>query len=572
MNTISSGLFKSFYLVILIKTTTIYILILQLSSYIEVVKMRLETIKEEARELGMRDLYSYARNYFLQKNGFETAEVPEHKSKTLDELVSRTASFLRVDRENLWETPAFHMAFRVTDLETLTELDGGVNVEAVRESLETGREMSILPLNALLGNSTMKKYVPDLPRLYSGDEKHSLDPYGIFRGQDQIRAVTKDGSRYLASRKFDYAVLENITEFCPVGCAECYKGTLTRMGMSALADIDPKYAELKRELNLQEQRAIGQTRLLKDWLNQNPEVNTVIINGGEPLMYSPETMGRILDYLGEAEHLKAVRVCTSAVYQGLFYKINDDLVDKLSDFRRKNNGRNGKSKKQLYFNCHVTDEHQLLTPEARIASERLQKAGVSIHLQMPLQEGINFYRDNPQKSADKLRAISEAAYEIGVIPYKAIVNMHSPSYPELTVPIERVSETISFLDGHFDTSDMARWQAYNVLHEQGNAYVYPKPHFVAEKDIDRERSRVTYFIPKLNPDGSVNEVHTYEEPLLNGINDRDSLRPIADEGIHRRIGEVRDAYHRLRKDQIDTREFYRVSGVKFSENKPLMVE
>ena len=35
-----------------------------------------------------------------------------------------------------------------------------------------------------------------------------------------------------------------------------------------------------------------------------------------------------------------------------------------------------------------------------------------------------------------VRAISEAAYEIGVIPYKAIVNMHSPSYQELTVPIE----------------------------------------------------------------------------------------------------------------------------------------
>jgi len=534
--------------------------------------MSLEQIKKEAREIGIRDFYSYARNYFLQGNGFEAAEIPEDKRETLDALVSRTASFMGVTGERLWETLAFHMAFRVTDLEILAELDDEIDAENIGASLETGREMSILPLNVLLGNSTMRKFVPNLPRLYSGDKEHSLDPYGIFRGQDQIRAVNKDGSKYLASRKFDYAVLENITEFCPVGCAECYKGTLTRMGMSALADIDPRYAKLKKELNLQEQRAIEQTKLLTDWLNQNPEVNTVIISGGEPLMYSPETMERILNHLGEAEHLKAVRICTSAVYQGLFYKINDDLVDRLSKFRRKNNGRNGRAKKQLYFNCHVTDEHQLLSPEARIATEKLQEAGVSIHLQMPLQEGINFYRDDPQKSAEKLRAISEAAYEIGVIPYKAIVNMHSPSYPELTVPIERVSETISFLDEHFNTSDMTRWQAYNILHEQGNAYVYPKPHFVAKKDIDRERGRVTYFIPKLNPDGSVNEVHTYEEPLLKGINDADSLRLIADRGIQRRIGEVRDAYQRLIKDEIDAREFYRISGVKFSENKPLVVE
>jgi len=533
----------------------------------------LEQIKQEALMLGIRDFYRYVRNYFLRKNGFDTYEIQEEKKEALEKLASKTAYLFGVKKESLWESSAFHMAFRISDLETLAKLNPEVDIEKVKRCIDDGRDISILPLNVLLGNPTIQKFIPNLPKLYSGEEEHSLDPYGIFRGQDQIRAITKDKkSIYLGSRKFDYAVLENITEFCPVGCAECYKGVLTRLGMSALADIDPKYAELKRELNLQEQRAIEQTRLLKDWLNQHPEVNTVIISGGEPLMYSPSAIGRILDYLGEAENLKVVRICTSAVYQGLFYKINDDLVSRLSDFRRKNNGRNGRAKKQLYFNCHVTDEHQLLTPEARIATERLQDAGITIHLQMPLQEGINFYRDDTQKSAEKLRAISEAAYEIGVIPYKVIVNMHSPSYPELTVPIERVSETITFLDEHFDTSDMERWQAYNILHEKGNAYVYPKPNFVAEKDIDRERRRVTYFIPKLNPDRSVNEVHTYEEPLLAGINDEDSIIPIADERIRRRIGEVRDAYDRLRKDEIDTREFYRVSGIKFSENKPLILE
>lgn len=533
---------------------------------------KLEQIKQEALKVGIRDFFSYARNDYLKKNGFNASEIPKEKSDKLEELVTRTASFFCVDRINLWETPAFHMAFRVTDMDMLTTLDEEVDIESVRASLETGREMSILPLNVLLGGSTIKKYIPNLPSLYSGKEKHSLDPYGIFRGQDQIRAVTKARSKYLGSRKFDYAVLANIIEFCPVGCAECYKGILTRLGMSELSEIDPKYAELKRELTLQEQRAIEQTGLLKEWLNLHPEVNTVIISGGEPLMYSPDAIGRILDHLGEAKHLKAARICTSAVYQGLFYKINDDLVGRLSEFRRKNNGRNGRTKKHLYFNCHVTDEYQLLTPEARIATERLQDAGVSIHLQMPLQEGINFYRNDSKKSAEKLRAISEAAYEIGAIPYKAIVNMHSPSHPELTVPIERVSETIACLDEHFDTSDMARWQAYNILHEQGNAYIYPRPNFVAEKEIDRKRRRVTYFIPKLHPDGSVNEIHTYEEPLLDGINDRDSLRPIVDAEIQKRIQEVRAAYQRLRKEEIDTKEFYRVSGIRFSENIPFVVE
>ena len=532
--------------------------------------MRLEQIKKDVLEIGIRDFYNYVRNYYLQKNDFDTAEIPQDKKETADELVSRTASFLGVDRENLWENHTFHMVFRVTDLESLISLDGEIDSDKVKDSLEKGRDLTILPLNVILGSSTIKKFIPDLPKLYSGEQEHSLDPYGILRGQDQIKALVENKSMYLGSRKFDYAVLANITEFCPVGCAECYKGTLTRLSISALANLDPKYAELKRQLNLQEQRAIDQTRLLKEWLNEHPEVNTIIISGGEPLMYSPDTIGKILNELGEAQHLKAVRICTSAVYQGLFYKISDELVNKLKDFKRENNGRN-KPKKQMYFNCHVTDEHQLLTPEARIATERLQEAGISIHLQMPLQEGINFYRDDPVKSAEKLKKICKATYEIGAIPYKAIVNMHSPSYKELTVPIERVSETISFLDKHFDTSDMARWQAYNILHEQGNAYIYAKPNFVAEKDFDRDEKRVAYYIPKVEPDGNI-IVHTYEEPLLEGINDKDSLPKINDQRILLKIWEVREAYQKLRKDKIDTKEFYRISGIKFSENEPFIID
>jgi len=534
--------------------------------------MNLEQIKKEAMKIGLKDFYSEIRNKYLKKNGFESAPIRSDKKAALNKLVSRLTHKLKITDDNLWENPAFQMAFRVTSLEDLIGLKENINAEKVKACLSTGRELTILPLNVLLGGSTIKKFIPTLPGLYSGEQKHSLDPYGIFKGQDQIRAVSKDGSKsiYLGSRKFDYAVLANITEFCPVGCAECYKGALTRMSLAALADIDPKYAELKKQLKLEEKRAIEQTRLLQKWLNKHPEVDTVIISGGEPLMYSPDTIEKILEPLGKAEHLKVVRICTSAVYQGLFYVVSDELIGKLKDFRKKHDGRYGRQKKHLYFNCHVTDEHQLLTPEARIATAKLQEAGVSIHLQMPLQEGINFYREYPAKSAEKMSRICLAAYDIGAIPYKAIVNMHSQSYEELTVPIERVSETISFLEEHFDTSDMFRWQAYSILHEQGNAYIYAKPHFLAEKDIDRNRGRVTYFIPKVESAGKVS-VHTYEEPLLEGMNDQDSLSKISNKNISSKIREVREAYAKLRRDEIDTREFYNISGIKSSKNEPLII-
>ena len=50
--------------------------------------MTLEKIQEEARKIGLRDFYSYARNFYFQKNGFKSTEVSEGKRETLDELIS----------------------------------------------------------------------------------------------------------------------------------------------------------------------------------------------------------------------------------------------------------------------------------------------------------------------------------------------------------------------------------------------------------------------------------------------------------------------------------------------------
>ncbi len=202
---------------------------------------------------------------------------------------------------------------------------------------------------------------------------------------------------------------------------------------------------------------------------------------------------------------------------------------------------------------------------------------------MPLQEGINFRRDDLDWTIEKLGRISKEAYSLGVIPYKMIVDMHSPSHPDLTVPIETVTKVIRFLDEHLTSSDMERWQAYNVLHEQGNLYLYPYPHFTAVKEIDIENKRVTYFIPKIR------SVHTYEEPLITGHNDNpNSLNPIADNEIKKKIETVRPAYHSLKKKIADLeagsltfeqkakeierfeRDFYGKSGILYPENKPLI--
>jgi len=540
--------------------------------------LNLDLIKERLGSHTAREFFRYARRRYLASCKFKG---PCQEDETLETLLRQVGEELGEKPENLWASQKFQLVFRVTSPEHLKIL--GINGDSQKdaeEAIRGGRVMSLLPYNVIVGDEHLiRKYLPSKPEKFSGDWRHSIDPYGIFREMDRVEAFNSKGKRtYLATRKFPYAVLANFTEACHIGCDGCYKGSMVRTTLSALSDIYPEYAEIKRQLTTQEKRAVKQARLLTKWLNKNPEVDTIVISGGEPTLFSNSSLEGIISQFRKAENVKVVRICTSSVFQGMWYRIDEDFIRMLSDFKRETG-------KQFYINAHVTDESQLSAPEAKMAVDKLQNAGISIHLQMPIQEGINFKRDDLGWTVQKLKRISKAAYSLGVIPYKAIVDMHSPSHPDLTVPIETVVKVIRCLDEHLENSDMERWQAYNVLHEQGNLYLYPAPHFTAVKEVDKENGRVVYFIPKRDA------VHTYEEPLISGHNDNpDSLSPIADSETRERIESVRKLYHSLKgrireleagnltlqqkAKEIERfeREFYQKSGIFYPKNAPLKNE
>ncbi len=519
-----------------------------------------------------RDFFTYARSRYLASRGLG----PPVYDEPMHGLLCTLGTELGIEPDGLWGTKRFQYIFRATNPRHLGILGFDDAVSEAQRAVSAGRVMSILPYNAVMGETTVRKFIPSMPDKFSGKWRHSMDPYGIFEDAALIEAVDERGNRiYLASRKFPYAVLANVTEFCPVGCDGCYKGSVVRTSLS-----ESMFAGIKEQLVVDESRAVQRAELLTRWLNRHSEVSTIIISGGEPTVFSDETLGMMLEHYADAEHVSAVRLCTSSVFQGMWYRITDDFTSLLAGFERKTG-------KQVYINAHVTDEFQLGAPEARMAVDALTGRGITIHLQMPLQEGINFHRDDISRSAARLQGISEAAYRIGVIPYKMIVDMHSSSHPSLTVPIETVSRTLAVFDRHMECSDMGRWQAVNVLTEQGNLYLYPYPHFTAAKEITRDG--VIYFIPKINPDGSA-VIHAYREPLIAGHNDDpNSIQMPADSGLLDKISRVRERYHVLQEKiaELGTdgmmchakrkvvsglqTELYRESGIVQPENEPLII-
>ena len=521
-------------------------------------RSRLGNLEQEMRGRSAIEFFRHARATYFGTN---------KEDETLDNILRTVSMQLKTTPEQLWSSEVFQLLFRATKPEHLKILGLEQYEEEAKRTVTAGRRMSILPYNAVMGDTTIQKYVPSRPDKFSGNWRHSIDPYGIFRELDRVIAINNAGKKtYLATRKFPYAVLANITESCFIGCDGCYKGSMVRTSLAALAEVDLEYAQIKMELSLQQERAERQAELLTRWLNKNSEVDTIVMSGGEPTLFSNQALEKILDQYKQADTVKVVRMCTSSIFQGMWYRIDDEFVHLLQNFERETG-------KQFYINAHVTDDFQLSAPEARMAVERLKRGGISVHLQMPLQEGINFRRDDIAWSVAKLRKISKIAYSLGVIPYKMIVDMHSPSHPDLTVPIETVTKVIGFLDQHENHSDHERWQAYNVLHEQGNLYLTTYPHFTAVKDIDENTQRVTYFIPKVEfGERKRIIVHTYEEPIIQGHNDNpNSFGNIQDTEINNKIDQVREAHKKLQNDPKKIKEFYKESGIIYPENKPLRV-
>ncbi|MFA5796516.1 MAG: hypothetical protein WC916_00580 [Candidatus Woesearchaeota archaeon] len=546
-------------------------------------RTHIETLKEKYPQTTVKELFKELRLRYLTAKGVSDRDTMINND--LDQIVNEISSELAVHPTELWGSAKFQLAYRVTRPEHLALL--GIDESQIRsaqEAVEHGRVMSVLPYNMLMSETTLKKYLPSRSEKFSGNWRHSVDPYGIFKKFTKVISIDSTGKEtYLATRKFPYAVLANITESCPIGCDGCYKGSMVRTSLAALEEILPEFGEIKKQLRLEEERAVDQARKLTAWLNQNLEVDTVVISGGEPALYSNNTLKRILDEYKNAKYVEVVRICTSSVFQGMWYRIDDELANLLHDFE-------GSSKKKFYINAHVTAWDQLAAPEAKIAVDKLRNKGISIHLQMPVQEGINFRRDDMEWTVNKLESLSKKAYELGVIPYKMILDMHSPSDPAVTIPLETFTKAIGYFDRHEENSDQERWQAYNILHEQGNNYLVSYPHFTAVKMIDTQNKVVTYFIPKVDyKKGKRIEVHTYTEPLIARHNDDPtSMNTIADKDIVDKIAQVQHAYlgcsaeiEQIEKQQISfqekinaieeiEKEFYTISGITYPENKPLV--
>lgn len=409
----------------------------------------------------------------------------------------------------------------------------GVDVSNGEENKAERRyyDLSILPMNLLLGDRVLRYYLPPSDYLRPHPTKKA-DPYGLLWAPSRAAtaaglpvAVVSPTGALLGAHKFSHTLLMNIDFYCPIGCSDCYK---SRFGTR-------EYLE-SRQPKLYRNAAFGTVRPpsaaalpqhasdLVAWLNTDPRgqsIHDVIVSGGEPFVLPNDTIAVVLEEMAKAKNLRVLRFCTGTLFLGLPMRIDEELADLLGEFTSRTGVR---VTVQAHLACH-----EQIVPETLIAVSRLRKRGISVYSQTPIKEGVNFFLDDPKATLAALIELGRRQVAVGVESYMFIVDMH-PSTNAFYVPIEPLMAVWGALVESHEHPGLERPRTLSILFEGGNIILSGATLFAAQKLVDHERGVVTYRIPRVCFDNQwrpdIAEVFEYSEPIGAYNDDPDSLKKL----------------------------------------------
>ncbi len=245
-----------------------------------------------------------------------------------------------------------------------------------------------------------------------------------------------------------------------------------------------------------------------DYVRQHPEVNNVLLTGGDPLIIQTPKLEKIVAELRSIDHVKIIRFGTKMPAFNPFRFISDP--DLMAMFRKYST-----PEKRLYLMCHY-DHPNELTAESREALRMVQETGVICVNQSPIIRGIS---DNADVMAELWNELSY----MGVPQYYVFQGRPTEGNGHYEVPI--VESYFMIEEAKKKCSGLAKRLKYCMSHESGKVEImgvdddniYLKYHRAKdESDGQRiivcERDDQAYWLDQLKPlPGFKNDYYTGAE-------------------------------------------------------------
>jgi L-lysine 2,3-aminomutase len=163
-----------------------------------------------------------------------------------------------------------------------------------------------------------------------------------------------------------------------------------------------------------------------DYLRVHPEVTSVLITGGDPMIMGAAVLRRYVEpLLGPGlEHIESVRIGTKSLgYWPQRYVADPDADDTLRLFEQVSGAG-----KTLALMAHFSHTRELETPIVAEAVRRIRSAGAIIRTQAPLIRTIN---DDPFTWASMWRT----QVRMGMVPYYMFVERDTGPQGYFAVPL-----------------------------------------------------------------------------------------------------------------------------------------
>ncbi len=212
------------------------------------------------------------------------------------------------------------------------------------------------------------------------------------------------------------------TNYVAAGCQHKY-GTTALLLVSEVCGAYCRYCFRKRLFREDVKEASSDVAEGIAYIANTPEINNVLLTGGDPLALSTRRLRQIIEQLREIDHVKIIRIGSKMpVFNPMRIYEDRELLDIIREYSTE--------EKRIYIMAHINHPREL-TDEAKRGFRALHDAGAIIVNQTPVLRGIN---DDPAVLGELLDKLSWA----GITPYYFFVNRPVAGNRSFVLTLEEV--------------------------------------------------------------------------------------------------------------------------------------
>lgn len=209
------------------------------------------------------------------------------------------------------------------------------------------------------------------------------------------------------THRYPDRVLFLITDMCSMYCRHC-----TRRRFAGQTDHEV---------------SVDRVDACIEYIRNHPEVRDVLLSGGDALLVSDARIEYILERLREIPHVEVIRFGTRTPVV-LPQRITDDFVNMVKKYH------------PVWINTHFNHVKEI-TPESKLACERMANAGIPLGNQSVLLRGIN-------DCVHVMKELVQNLVAIRVRPYYIYQCDLSKGIMHFRTPVSKGIEIIEGLRGH----------------------------------------------------------------------------------------------------------------------------